>query len=48
MEGSHQKGKNWYRCRFVYQRGAIAADAAGHLARSASRRRSSSMRCSTS
>jgi site-specific DNA recombinase len=30
MEGSHQKGKNWYRCRFVYNRGAIAADAAGH------------------
>jgi site-specific DNA recombinase len=30
MEGSHQKGKNWYRCRFVYHRGAIAADAAGH------------------
>ncbi len=30
MEGSHQKGNNWYRCRFVYNRGAIAADAAGH------------------
>jgi site-specific DNA recombinase len=30
MEGSHQKGKNWYRCRFVYHRGGIAADAAGH------------------
>ena len=30
MEGSHQKEKNWYRCRFVYHRGAIAADAAGH------------------
>jgi hypothetical protein len=30
MEGSHQKGKNWYRCRFVYHRGAIAVDQAGH------------------
>jgi len=30
MEGSHQRGNNWYRCRFVYNRGAIAADAAGH------------------
>jgi hypothetical protein len=30
MEGSHLKGKNWYRRRFVYDRGAITADAAGH------------------
>jgi hypothetical protein len=28
--GQPPKGKNWYRCRFVYPRGAIAADAAGH------------------
>ncbi len=30
MEGSHQKGSNWYRCRFVTLRGPAAADAAGH------------------
>ncbi len=30
MEGSHQKGSNWYRCQFVYRRGLAAADAAGH------------------
>jgi DNA invertase Pin-like site-specific DNA recombinase len=30
MEGSHQKGANWYRCQFVYKRGLAAADAAGH------------------
>ena len=30
MEGSNQKGKNWYRCRFVWNRGAVAADQAGH------------------
>ena len=30
MEGSHQKGSNWYRCQFVYRRGVAAADAAGH------------------
>jgi site-specific DNA recombinase len=30
MEGSHKKGANWYRCRFVSQRGYAAADAAGH------------------
>ena len=30
MEGSHQKGSNWYRCQFVYKRGLAAADAAGH------------------
>jgi site-specific DNA recombinase len=30
MEGSHQKGANWYRCQFVYKRGIAAADAAGH------------------
>jgi len=29
MEGSHQKGANWYRCQFVYKRGIAAADAAG-------------------
>jgi len=28
MEGSHQKGSNWYRCQYVYKRGI--ADAAGH------------------
>lgn len=30
MEGSHQKGSNWYRCRFVTLRGPAAADASGH------------------
>jgi site-specific DNA recombinase len=30
MEGSHQKGANWYRCQYVYRRGIAAADAAGH------------------
>ena len=30
MEGSHQKGSNWYRCRFVTLRGPAAADATGH------------------
>jgi site-specific DNA recombinase len=30
MEGTHQKGKNRYRCRFVWNRGAVAADQAGH------------------
>lgn len=30
MEGSHQKGANWYRCQYVYKRGIAAADAAGH------------------
>src|SRR4051794_1284816 len=30
MEGSRQKGSNWYRCRFVTLRGPAAADAAGH------------------
>lgn len=30
MEGSHQKGKDWYRCRFVWTRGTIAADQSGH------------------
>ena len=30
MEGSHQKGANWYRCQFVNRRGLAAADAAGH------------------
>jgi site-specific DNA recombinase len=30
MEGSFQKGANWYRCRFVWNRGGIAADASGH------------------
>ena len=30
MEGSHQKGSNWYRCQYVYKRGVAAADAVGH------------------
>jgi site-specific DNA recombinase len=30
MEGSHQKGSNWYRCRFVTLRGPAAADVSGH------------------
>ncbi len=30
MEGSHQKGSNWYGCQYVYRRGLAAADAAGH------------------
>jgi site-specific DNA recombinase len=30
MEGSHQKGSNWYRCQYVSRRGPIAADVAGH------------------
>lgn len=30
MEGSHQRGSNWYRCQYVSARGIAAADAAGH------------------
>ena len=30
MEGSHQKGSNWYRCQYVSRRGLAAAEAAGH------------------
>jgi hypothetical protein len=30
MEGSHQKGSNWYRCQYLYRRGAAAAAAADH------------------
>ncbi len=30
MEGSHQKGSNWYRCQYVSRRGEAAAEAAGH------------------
>ena len=30
MEGSHQKGKNWYRCQYVSRRGNVAADLTGH------------------
>ena len=30
MEGSHQKGSNWYRCQYVSRHSAAAADAAGH------------------
>jgi site-specific DNA recombinase len=30
MEGSHQKGSNWYRCQYVYRRGPAAATIAGH------------------
>jgi site-specific DNA recombinase len=29
MEGSHQKGSNWYRCQYVYERGVAAAEAVG-------------------
>ena len=28
--GSHQRHSNWYRCRFVWNRGKVAADTAGH------------------
>ena len=30
MEGSHQKGSNWYRCQYVSRRGTAAANVAGH------------------
>lgn len=30
MEGSHQKGSNWYRCQYVSRRGVAAADLADH------------------
>jgi DNA invertase Pin-like site-specific DNA recombinase len=30
MEGTHQKGSNYYRCRFTAGRGNSAADAVGH------------------
>jgi site-specific DNA recombinase len=30
MEGSHQKGSNWYRCQYVSRRGEAAAELAGH------------------
>ncbi|MGH2904715.1 MAG: recombinase family protein, partial [Solirubrobacteraceae bacterium] len=30
MEGSHQKGSNWYRCQYVYRRGAAAATLVDH------------------
>jgi site-specific DNA recombinase len=30
MEGCHQKGANWYRCTYVYRRGAAAATIANH------------------
>jgi site-specific DNA recombinase len=30
MEGSHQKGSNWYRCQYVYRRGTAAAALANH------------------
>lgn len=30
MEGTHQRHANWYRCRFEANRGAVAADVAGH------------------
>jgi site-specific DNA recombinase len=30
MEGSHQRGSNWYRCQYVYRRGAAAAAATEH------------------
>lgn len=30
MEGSHQKGSNWYRCQYARRRGEAAADIAGH------------------
>jgi hypothetical protein len=30
MEGTHQRHSNWYRCRLEQNRGAAAAQAAGH------------------
>src|ERR1700722_6423475 len=30
MEGSHQRGTNWYRCQYVYRRGPAAATLADH------------------
>jgi site-specific DNA recombinase len=30
MEGSHQKGSNWYRCQYARRRGDAAADVSGH------------------
>jgi site-specific DNA recombinase len=30
MEGSHQKGKNWYRCQYASRRSGSAADVSGH------------------
>jgi DNA invertase Pin-like site-specific DNA recombinase len=30
MEGSHQKGSNWYRCQYVRRRGSAAAEYAEH------------------
>jgi site-specific DNA recombinase len=30
MEGTHQKGSNYYRCQFSTTRGQVAADVAGH------------------
>jgi hypothetical protein len=30
MEGSHQRGTNWYRCQYVYRRGPAAAVLADH------------------
>lgn len=30
MEGSHQKGSNWYRCQYARRRSGSAADMAGH------------------
>lgn len=30
MEGSHQRGSNWYRCQYARRRSGSAADVAGH------------------
>jgi hypothetical protein len=30
MEGSHQRGTNWYRCQYVYRRGPAATALADH------------------
>ena len=30
MEGSHQKGSNWYRCQYVSRHSVAAAEASGH------------------
>jgi TRAP-type uncharacterized transport system substrate-binding protein len=30
MEGSHQKGSNWYRCQYISRRSAAAATITGH------------------
>ena len=48
MEGSHQRGNNWYRCRFVYNQAPWPPTPQDTHARSESRRRPSSPSCRTS